>query len=388
MKVLIIDDERAIRRALKEILEYENCQVLEAENGKEGLELIRSNSLDVIFCDIKMPLVDGMELLEQVQREGNEVPIVMISGHGTLETAVQAIKIGAFDFIEKPLDLNRILVILRNVKDRNQLVQETKILKTTVKKIKGSAIIGETPEILEIKAMIEKVAPSDARVLVTGGNGTGKELVARSLHELSNRAKMPYIEVNCAAIPSELIESELFGHEKGAFTSAVKDKKGKFELASGGTLFLDEIGDMSMSAQAKVLRALQENVIQRVGGEKDVKVDCRVIAATNKDLRKEISEGRFREDLFHRLAVILIHVPALNDRSSDIPLLANHFLQLICQDHGIPCKVLNDAALVALKGLDWTGNIRELRNIIERLVILCDQVIDAKDVQKYANVKA
>jgi len=388
MKVLIIDDERAIRRALKEILEYENCQVLEAENGKEGLELIRSNSLDVIFCDIKMPLVDGMEMLQQVQNEGNEVPIIMISGHGTLETAVQAIKIGAFDFIEKPLDLNRILLILRNVKDRNQLVQETKILKTTVKKIKGSDIIGETPEILEIKAMIEKVAPSDARVLITGGNGTGKELVARSLHELSNRAKMPYIEVNCAAIPSELIESELFGHEKGAFTSAVKDKKGKFELASGGTLFLDEIGDMSLSAQAKVLRALQENVIQRVGGEKDVKVDCRVLAATNKDLRKEITEGRFREDLFHRLAVILIHVPALNDRSSDIPLLANHFLQLICQDHGIPCKVLNNSALAALKELDWTGNIRELRNIIERLVILCDQEIDAKDVQKYANVKA
>jgi two-component system nitrogen regulation response regulator NtrX len=388
MKVLIIDDERAIRRALKEILEYENCQVLEAENGKEGLEMIRSNSLDVIFCDIKMPLVDGMELLEQVQLEGNEVPIVMISGHGTLETAVQAIKIGAFDFIEKPLDLNRILVILRNVKDRNQLVQETKILKTTVKKIKGSAIIGETPEILDIKAMIEKVAPSDARVLVTGGNGTGKELVARSLHELSNRSKMPYIEVNCAAIPSELIESELFGHEKGAFTSAVKDKKGKFELASGGTLFLDEIGDMSLSAQAKVLRALQENVIQRVGGEKDVKVDCRIVAATNKDLRKEIAEGRFREDLFHRLAVILIHVPSLNDRRADIPLLAKHFLQLVCQDHGIPCKSLNDEALNALKALDWTGNIRELRNIIERLVILCDQEIAAKDVQKYANVKA
>lgn len=388
MKVLIIDDERAIRRALKEILEYENCQVLEAENGKEGLEMIRSNSLDVIFCDIKMPLVDGMELLEQVQGEGNEVPIVMISGHGTLETAVQAIKIGAFDFIEKPLDLNRILVILRNVKDRNLLVQETKILKTTVKKIKGSAIIGETPEILDIKAMIEKVAPSDARVLVTGGNGTGKELVARSLHELSNRSKMPYIEVNCAAIPSELIESELFGHEKGAFTSAIKDKKGKFELASGGTLFLDEIGDMSLSAQAKVLRALQENVIQRVGGEKDVKVDCRIVAATNKDLRKEIAEGRFREDLFHRLAVILIHVPSLNDRRADIPLLANHFLQLVCQDHGIPCKSLNKEALNALKSLDWTGNIRELRNIIERLVILCDKEIDAKDVQKYANVKA
>ena len=387
MKVLIIDDERAIRRALKEILEYENCQVLEAENGKDGLELIRSNSLDVIFCDIKMPLVDGMELLQQIQTEGNEVPIIMISGHGTLETAVQAIKIGAFDFIEKPLDLNRILVILRNVKDRNHLVQETKILKTTVKKIKGSAIIGETPEIMEIKAMIEKVAPSDARVLITGGNGTGKELVARSLHELSNRSKMSYIEVNCAAIPTELIESELFGHEKGAFTSAVKDKKGKFELASGGTLFLDEIGDMSLSAQAKVLRALQENVIQRVGGEKDVKVDCRVVAATNKDLRKEIAEGRFREDLFHRLAVILIHVPALNERRMDIPILANHFIQLICQDHGIPCKKLNDAALNALKELDWTGNIRELRNIIERLVILCDQEIDAKDVQKYANVK-
>ncbi len=385
MKVLIIDDERAIRRALKEILEYENCQVLEAENGKEGLEIIQSNSLDVIFCDIKMPLVDGMELLQQVQNEGNEVPIIMISGHGTLETAVQAIKIGAFDFIEKPLDLNRILVILRNVKDRNHLVQETKILKTTVKKMKGSAIIGETPEIMEIKAMIEKVAPSDARVLITGGNGTGKELVARSLHELSNRSKMTYIEVNCAAIPTELIESELFGHEKGAFTSAVKDKKGKFELASGGTLFLDEIGDMSLSAQAKVLRALQENVIQRVGGEKDVKVDCRVVAATNKDLRKEIAEGRFREDLFHRLAVILIHVPSLNDRRSDIPILANHFLQMICQDHGIPCKKLNEGALNALKALDWTGNIRELRNIIERLVILCEQEIDAADVQKYAN---
>jgi DNA-binding NtrC family response regulator len=387
MKVLIIDDERAIRRALKEILEYENCQVLEAENGKEGLEMIRSNSLDVIFCDIKMPLLDGMELLDQIQNEGNEVPIVMISGHGSLETAVQAIKKGAFDFIEKPLDLNRILVILRNVKDRNSLVQETKILKTTVKKIKGSAIIGETPEIMEIKAMIEKVAPSDARVLITGGNGTGKELVARSLHEFSNRSKMPYIEVNCAAIPSELIESELFGHEKGAFTSAIKDKKGKFELASGGTLFLDEIGDMSLSAQAKVLRALQENVIQRVGGEKDVKVDCRVVAATNKDLRKEIAEGRFREDLFHRLAVILIHVPSLNQRRSDIPILANHFIQLICLDHGIPCKVLTGNAINALSELDWTGNIRELRNIIERLVILCEHEIDANDVQKYANTK-
>ena len=387
MKVLIIDDERAIRRALKEILEYENCQVLEAENGKEGLDTIHSNTVDVIFCDIKMPILDGMELLHQLKEEGSDVPIIMISGHGTLETAVQAIKIGAFDFIEKPLDLNRILVILRNVKDRNNLVQETKILKTTVKKIKGSSIIGDTTAIMEIKAMIEKVAPSDARVLITGGNGTGKELVARSLHELSNRTKMPYIEVNCAAIPSELIESELFGHEKGAFTSAVKDKKGKFELASGGTLFLDEIGDMSLSAQAKVLRALQENVIQRVGGEKDVKVDCRVLAATNKDLRKEISEGRFREDLYHRLAVILIHVPLLNDRKEDIPVLANHFIQLICSDHGIPCKTLNQSALIALQKVNWTGNIRELRNIIERLVILCDQEIDGKDVQKYANAK-
>ena len=387
MKVLIIDDERAIRRALKEIMEYENCQVLEAENGKEGLDTIHSNTVDVIFCDIKMPIMDGMELLHQLKEEGSDVPIIMISGHGTLETAVQAIKIGAFDFIEKPLDLNRILVILRNVKDRNNLVQETKILKTTVKKIKGSSIIGDTPAIMEIKAMIEKVAPSDARVLITGGNGTGKELVARSLHELSNRTKMPYIEVNCAAIPSELIESELFGHEKGAFTSAVKDKKGKFELASGGTLFLDEIGDMSLSAQAKVLRALQENVIQRVGGEKDVKVDCRVLAATNKDLRKEISEGRFREDLYHRLAVILIHVPSLNDRKEDIPVLANHFIQLICSDHGIPCKTLNQSALSALQKVNWTGNIRELRNIIERLVILCDQEIDGKDVQKYANAK-
>lgn len=387
MKVLIIDDERAIRRALKEILEYEKCQVLEAENGQDGLEMIRSNSLDVIFCDIKMPLVDGMELLEVLRQEGNEVPIIMISGHGTLETAVQAIKNGAFDFIEKPLDLNRILVILRNVQDRNLLLQETKILKTTVKKMKGSSIIGETPQIQEIKAMIEKVAPSDARVLITGGNGSGKELVARSLHELSNRAKMPYIEVNCAAIPTELIESELFGHEKGAFTSAVKDKKGKFELASGGTLFLDEIGDMSLSAQAKVLRALQENVIQRVGGEKDVKVDCRVVAATNKDLRKEIAEGRFREDLFHRLAVILIHVPSLNERRADIPLLSNYFLKLICQDHGIPLKSFNEQALKSLSELDWTGNIRELRNIIERLVILCDHEIDAKDVHKYANVK-
>lgn len=387
MKVLIIDDERAIRRALKEILEFEDCTVLEAENGKEGIEIAKSNSLDLIFCDIKMPVMDGSEVLDALTSEGNEVPIIMISGHGTVETAVQSIKKGAFDFIEKPLDLNRILVTLRIVKDRNNLVQETKILKTTFKRIKGSSIIGESEGIQKIKAMIEKVAPSDARVLITGENGTGKELVARSLHDLSNRNKMPFIEVNCAAIPSELIESELFGHEKGAFTSAVKDKKGKFELASGGTLFLDEIGDMTLSAQAKVLRALQENVIQKVGGEKDVKVNCRVLAATNKDLRKEIAEGRFREDLYHRLAVILIHVPSLNDRKDDIPMLAEHFLTLICQEHGIAKKSFSDKALKALQNVDWTGNIRELRNIVERLVILCANEIQEDDIALYANPK-
>ncbi|MFM7467471.1 MAG: sigma-54-dependent transcriptional regulator [Crocinitomicaceae bacterium] len=387
MKVLIIDDERAIRRALREILEFEQIQVHEAENGKDGLELLRSNSFDLVFSDIKMPLMDGMEVLTAIQTEKIDVPIVMISGHGNVETVVQAIKQGAFDFIEKPLDLNRILVILRNVKDRNHLVEETQVLKATVKKIKGSKIVGESPEIIAIKEMIERVAPSDARVMITGQNGTGKELVARSLHDLSNRSKMPFIEVNCAAIPAELIESELFGHEKGAFTSAVKDKKGKFELASGGTIFLDEIGDMSASAQAKVLRALQENVIQRVGGEKDIKVDCRVVAATNKDLRKEINEGRFREDLFHRLAVIPIHVPSLNDRTTDIPLLADHFLTLVCQEQGIHKKEFASEAIVELQKINWTGNIRELRNVIERLVILCDNTIKGEDVARYANPK-
>ncbi|MEN9699744.1 MAG: hypothetical protein RLZZ301_942 [Bacteroidota bacterium] len=385
MKILLIDDERAIRRALREILEYENCQVQEAENGAEGIGLLQQHSFDLVFCDIKMPQMDGIEVLEQLQQLQLEVPVVMISGHGTVDTAVQSLKKGAFDFIEKPLDLNRILVVLRHVKEREVLVQETKQLKSTVKKWKGSSIIGQTPAIQEIKDMIEKVAPSDARVLVTGGNGTGKELVARALHELSKRHKMPFIEVNCAAIPAELIESELFGHEKGAFTSAVKDRKGKFELASGGTLFLDEIGDMSLSAQAKVLRALQENVIQRVGGEKDIKVDCRVVAATNKDLRLEINEGRFREDLFHRLAVIVIQVPSLNERRADIPLLAAHFLELVCQDHGIPTKKIDAAAIEALQALNWTGNIRELRNIIERLVILSSSTICANDVQRYAN---
>ena len=387
MNVLIIDDERAIRRALKEILEFEDCIVQEAEDGKQGLALSQEKEFDLIFCDIKMPAMDGLEFLAKAMRLNIESPIIMISGHGSIDTAVQAIKDGAFDFIEKPLDLNRILVTLRNAKDRNSLVAETKTLKKTVKKFKGSSIIGETPAVHEIKEMIEKVAPSDARVLITGGNGSGKELVARSLHDFSNRKKMPFVEVNCAAIPAELIESELFGHEKGAFTSAVKDKKGKFQLASGGTLFLDEIGDMSLSAQAKVLRALQENVIQRVGSEKEIKVDCRVLAATNKDLRKEIAEGRFREDLFHRLAVIIIHVPSLNDRKEDIPMLANHFIKMVCSDQGIPLKKFDNDALEALKKVDWTGNIRELRNIIERLVILCGPIISDDDVKMYSNSK-
>lgn len=385
MQVLLIDDERAIRRALREILEFEGCVVEEAENGAQALEKLKANTFDLLFSDIKMPQMDGLELLDQILALGIETPVIMISGHGTVETAVGAIKKGAFDFIEKPLDLNRILVLLRQVKDRNLLVQETKQLKQVVKKIKGSAIIGDSPEIEAIKSMIEKVAPSDARVLITGGNGTGKELVARSLHELSKRSKMPFIEVNCAAIPAELIESELFGHEKGAFTSAIKDRKGKFELASGGTLFLDEIGDMSLTAQAKVLRALQENVIQRVGGEKDLKVDCRVLAATNKDLREEIKAGRFREDLFHRLAVILIHVPSLNERRSDIPQLVEHFIKQVCNEHGIAKKTIEADAVTALSALDWTGNIRELRNIIERLIILSDHCIIATDVHRYAN---
>ena len=387
-KILIIDDERAIRRALREILEFEEFEVVEAENGKEGFEKASSTSFDMIFCDIKMPLMDGMEVLDELLKAKIDTPVIMISGHGNVETAVQAIKKGAFDFIEKPLDLNRILVTIRNAKDRTVLVEQTIQLKTTVKKFKGSSIIGETSGILKIKEMIEKVAPSDARVLITGGNGTGKELVARSLHDNSNRRKMQFIEVNCAAIPAELIESELFGHERGAFTSAVKDKKGKFELATGGTLFLDEIGDMSLAAQAKVLRALQENVIQRVGGEKDIKVDCRIVAATNKDLRKEIEEGRFREDLYHRLAVILIHVPSLNERRDDIPVLSEHFLTMVCAEHGIPRKELDELALLELQKTDWTGNIRELRNIIERLVILCDVKITGEDVRLFSNPKA
>ena len=384
-KILIVDDERAIRRALREILEFEEFEVDEAENGKIGLDMAKAENYDIIFCDIKMPEIDGMEVLDGLQKANVESPVIMISGHGNIETAVVAIKKGAFDFIEKPLDLNRILVTIRNAKDKNVLIEEKKVLKKTVKKFRGSSIIGETDEIIKIKEMIEKVAPSDARVLVTGENGTGKELVAQSLHDLSERKGNPFVEVNCAAIPAELIESELFGHEKGAFTSAIKQKKGKFELASGGTLFLDEIGDMSASAQAKVLRALQENVIQRVGGEKDIKVNARIVAATNKDLRKEIDKGNFREDLFHRLAVILIHVPSLNDRRDDIPLLANHFMSMVCSEHGIARKSFNDKALEQLQKTDWSGNIRELRNIIERLIILGGDIISAEEVRLFAN---
>ncbi|MEJ6756648.1 MAG: sigma-54 dependent transcriptional regulator [Crocinitomicaceae bacterium] len=384
-KILIVDDERAIRRALREILEFEEFEVDEAENGKIGLGMAKAENYDIIFCDIKMPEIDGMEVLDGLQKANVESPVIMISGHGNIEAAVVAIKKGAFDFIEKPLDLNRILVTIRNAKDKNVLIEEKKVLKKTVKKFRGSSIIGETDEIIKIKEMIEKVAPSDARVLVTGENGTGKELVAQSLHDLSERKGNPFVEVNCAAIPAELIESELFGHEKGAFTSAIKQKKGKFELASGGTLFLDEIGDMSASAQAKVLRALQENVIQRVGGEKDIKVNARIVAATNKDLRKEIDKGNFREDLFHRLAVILIHVPSLNDRRDDIPLLANHFMSMVCSEHGIARKSFDDKALEQLQKTDWSGNIRELRNIIERLIILGGDIISAEEVRLFAN---
>lgn len=386
-KILVIDDERAIRRALREILEFEDFEVDEAENGKDGLELAKNGEYDIIFCDIKMPEMDGMEVLDGLLKAKVETPIIMISGHGNIETAVTAIKLGAFDFIEKPLDLNRILVTIRNARDKTVLMEEKKVLKKTVTKFKGSSIIGETPGIVKIKEMIEKVAPSEARVLITGANGTGKELVARSLHDLSERRAMQFIEVNCAAIPSELIESELFGHEKGAFTSAVKQKKGKFELASGGTLFLDEIGDMSASAQAKVLRALQENVIQRVGGERDLKVDARIIAATNKDLRKEIERGNFREDLYHRLAVILIHVPSLNERRDDIPMLAEHFMSMVCSEHGIARKSFEEKALEELQKTDWSGNIRELRNIIERLIILCGQKITAEEVRMFSNPK-
>lgn len=383
-KILIIDDERSIRKTLKEILEFENHEVEAVEDGIAGVQEAMTKLYDVIFCDIKMPQMDGMEVLTKLKNDGLETPVIMISGHGNIETAVEAIKCGAYDFIEKPLDLNRILVTIKNALEKADLVEETKVLKTQIKKqVKNSTIIGESEEIEDIRQMIAKVAPSDARVMVFGPNGSGKELVAQQLHEHSNRKKGPFVEVNCAAIPSELIESELFGHEKGAFTGAVKQKKGKFEVATDGTLFLDEIGDMSASAQAKVLRALQENKITRVGGEKDIKVNPRVVAATNKDLRQMIEEGKFREDLYHRLSVIVINVPSLNERKKDIPVLANYFIEKLCQEHGMPQKSFSDEALKALQEVDWTGNIRELRNIVERLIILCEAEITGDDIKTY-----
>lgn len=381
-KILIVDDERAIRNTLKEILEYENHQVDEAIDGAEGWEKIKNGSYDILLSDIKMPKMDGTELLDKVIAQGIDCPVIMISGHGTIETAVECIKKGAYDFIAKPLDLNRLMITMRNALDKSDLIQETKILKKKVNKTVD--MVGESPAIRKVKDMIERVAPTDARILITGPNGTGKELVARWVHAKSQRGASPLIEVNCAAIPSELIESELFGHEKGAFTSAVKQRKGQFELADGGTLFLDEIGDMSLSAQAKVLRALQENKITRVGGEKEISVDVRIIAATNKNLREEIEKGQFREDLYHRLSVIIIEVPSLNERKEDIPLLADYFLELICGDYGMPVKKITQEAISELQKHNWTGNIREFRNVVERLIILSNKEIQQEDVITYA----
>ncbi len=384
-KILIIEDEAAIRRVLVKILSEENdtYQVEEAEDGLSGIDKIKKEDYDLVLCDIKMPKMDGVEVLEATRKIKPETPIIMISGHGDLDTAVNTMRLGAFDYISKPPDLNRLLNTVRNALDRKELVVENKILKKKVSK--KYEMIGESDSISQIKAIIDKVAPTDARVLVTGPNGTGKELVAHWLHEKSDRVKAPMIEVNCAAIPSELIESELFGHVKGAFTSANKDRAGKFEAANGGTIFLDEIGDMSLSAQAKVLRALQESRIQRVGSDKDIKVNVRVVAATNKDLKKEIAEGRFREDLYHRLAVILIKVPALNDRRDDIPLLINHFSKKIADEQGTTRKNFSDKAITLLQDYDWTGNIRELRNVIERLIILGENEVSEADVKMFAS---
>lgn len=380
MKILIVDDERAIRNSLGEILSDEGYAVDTAEDGSKALELAGKEHYDIIFCDIKMPGMDGIEVLEKLQEEGVDAAIVMISGHGDISTAVDCIKKGAFDFIQKPLDLNRILITIKNATDKTALVKETRILK---KKVYGRQMIGESPAILHIRDMISKVAATDARVLIMGANGTGKELVARSLHEQSERSSMPYIEVNCAAIPSELIESELFGHEKGSFTSAIKQHKGKFEQADGGTLFLDEIGDMSLAAQAKVLRVLQERKLSRVGSDKDIEVNVRVIAATNKDLHKEITEGRFREDLFHRLSVIVINVPSLDERKSDIPLLVDYFTNQICSESAMKRKSFSKEAIAELGKRSWTGNIRELRNVVERLLILGNDIISPEDVKNY-----
>lgn len=380
MKILIIDDERSIRNSLKEILADEGYDVDTAENGVQGCSMVEKEKYDVVFCDIKMPEMDGMEVLDRFTTMGIDAAVVMISGHGDIDTAVECIKKGAFDFIQKPLDLNRILITIKNAKDKVHLVKETRILK---KKVYGQQMIGESEPIRHIKEMIDKVAPTDARVLIIGSNGTGKELVARNLHQKSRRSSMPYIEVNCAAIPSELIESELFGHEKGSFTSAIKQHKGKFEQADGGTLFLDEIGDMSLAAQAKVLRVLQEKKLSRVGSDKDIVVDVRVVAATNKNLKEEIAKGTFREDLYHRLSVIVINVPTLDERKDDIPLLVDHFIEQICAETGMPSRKLEPDAMQLLVNKTWTGNIRELRNVVERLLILSGDKITAADVKAY-----
>ena len=382
-KVLIVDDEPSIRRTLREILEFEKYEVEEACDGLECLVKLKRDKYDVVVMDIKMPKMDGMDALERLQLLAPDTPVVMISGHANIDTAVDAVKQGAFDFISKPPDLNRMLITVRNAMDKSSLITETKVLQRKVSRKKNQEIIGESPSITKIKETIERVAPTDARVLITGSNGTGKELVARWMHEKSSRAKYPIIEVNCAAIPSELIESELFGHEKGSFTSAHKQRIGKFESANGGTIFLDEIGDMSLSAQAKVLRALQENKITRVGGEKEIKVDVRVVAATNKDLREEIRNKRFREDLYHRLAVIIINVPPLNERREDIPALVDHFNKMVCNEYGVTPKKVTKEAMLALKNVNWSGNIRELRNVVERLIILSGEDISEEDVMRF-----
>lgn len=383
--ILIIDDEKAIRRTLTDILSFEGFTIDEAADGAEGIKKIKENNYDCILCDIKMPKMDGMEVLTAAREEKPDIPFIMISGHGNIETAVEAVKKGAYDFISKPPDLNRLLITIRNAMDKKSLVAETKQLRKRISR--GAEMIGDSEGMQKIKDTIAKVAPTDARVLVTGENGVGKEMVARRIHELSARANGPLVEVNCAAIPSELIESELFGHEKGSFTSAIKQRIGKFEQASGGTLFLDEIGDMSLDAQAKVLRALQEGKITRVGGDKEIKVDVRVIAATNKDLMQEVEDKKFRLDLYHRLGVILIHVPSLNDRKDDIPALIKHFLQDISEEYKQPEKDIDDAAIDALQKYNWTGNIRELRNVVERLIILSDKKITKKDIDTYILLK-
>jgi DNA-binding NtrC family response regulator len=384
-EILIIDDEKAIRKTLLEILSFEGYKIDEAPDGEEGLKKFKEKSYDLVLCDIKMPKLDGLEFLQKAGEINADIPIIMISGHGNIETAVEAVKKGAFDFISKPPDLNRMLITIRNAMDKGSLVSETKVLKRKVSRVQE--MIGESAPIKKIKETIEKVAPTEARILITGENGVGKELVARWIHEKSNRAGGPMVEVNCAAIPTELIESELFGHEKGSFTSAIKQRIGKFESANGGTLFLDEIGDMSGNAQAKVLRALQEGKITRVGADKDISVDVRVIAATNKDLLKEVEAKNFRLDLYHRLSVILIHVPSLNDRRDDIPILVEKFLQDICADYGVALKTIDTVAINLLQQYNWTGNIRELRNVVERLVILAGKNITAEDVNNYVMPK-